>query len=207
MGYHVSKLDNIFLTHLHADHALDYATIVNDRAFTTRDPLHVFGPKGLEKHTKMLFNQLFPDLGSKLRCFDYLAVNEVSEGLVAEQNDWKVSCAAVKHASGVCYRTDSAGKSLLYSGDTSPCQSLVKLGKEVDLAIIECSYSDSATLRGEHLYPLLAGKLGSEMEAKKVILTHLYPECECREEEMLRQAKREFAREILIAEDGMRINI
>jgi len=45
------------------------------------------------------------------------------------------------------------------------------------------------------------------MEAKKVILTHLYPECECREEEMLRQAKREFAREILIAEDGMRINI
>jgi len=207
MGYHVSKLDNIFLTHLHADHALDYATIANDRAFTTRDPLHVFGPKGLEKHTKMLFNQLFPDLGSKLRCFDYLAVNEVSEGLVAEQNDWKVSCAAVKHASGVCYRTDSAGKSLLYSGDTSPCQSLVKLGKEVDLAIIECSYSDSATLRGEHLYPLLAGKLGSEMEAKKVILTHLYPECECREEEMLRQAKREFAREILIAEDGMRINI
>jgi len=207
MGYRVSRLDNIFLTHLHADHALDYATIVNDRAFTTRDSLHVYGPKGLDRHTRTLFTKLFPDLGSTLRCFDYLAVNEVSEGLVAEQNAWKVNCAPVKHASGVCYRMDSAGKSLLYSGDTSPCQSVVELGREVDLAVVECSFPDSASLRGEHLYPRLAGKLASKMKAKKVILTHLYPECEGREEEMLRQAKRHFAGEILIAEDGMRIEI
>jgi len=83
----------------------------------------------------------------------------------------------------------------------------VKLGREVDLAIIECSFPDSTTIRGEHLYPLLGGKLDSEMEAKKVILTHLYPECEGREEEMLRQAKRHFAGQISIAEDGIRIKI
>jgi len=26
MGYSISKLDNIFLTHLHADHAVEYVT-------------------------------------------------------------------------------------------------------------------------------------------------------------------------------------
>jgi len=207
MGYRVSKLDNIFLTHLHADHVLDYATIVNDRAFTTRIPLHVYGPKGLERHTKTLFNELFPDLGSILRCFDYLAIKEVSEGSVAEKDDWRVRCVPVKHASGLSYRIDSEGKSLLYSGDTSPCQSLTELGREVDLAVIECSFPDPASVRGEHLYPESAGRLASKMKAKKVILTHLYPECEGREEEMLRQVKRQFAGEILIAEDGMRINI
>jgi len=35
----------------------------------------------------------------------------------------------------------------------------------------------------------------------------LYPECEGREKEMLRQAKRQFVGEILIAEDGMKIKI
>jgi len=206
-GHKISRLDNIFLTHLHADHALDYVTIVNDRAFTTRAPLHVYGPEGLERHTRTLFNEVFPDLGGTLRCFDYLTAEDVKQGLVAEKDDWKVSCASVKHAGGVSYRIDSKGKSLLYSGDTSPCQSLVKLGREVDLAVIECSFPDSASLRGEHLCPLLAGKLVSKMKAKKVILTHLYPECEGREEKMLRQARRHFAGEILVAEDGMRIKI
>ena len=207
MRYSVSKLDNIFLTHLHADHALDYATIVNDRAFTTRDPLHVYGPKGLERHTRTLFIKLFPDLASKLGCFKYLTAEEVRKGLVAEKADWKVSCAPAEHAGGLSYRIDSAGKSLLYSGDTGSCRSLVELGREVDLAVIECSFPDSASLRGEHLYPLLVGKMASKMKAKRVILTHLYPECEGREEEMLRQAERHFAGEISIAEDGMRVKI
>jgi len=207
MGYNISRLESIFLTHLHADHTLDYVTIVNDRAFTTRKALHVYGPRGLERHTKMLFMELFPDLGSTLRCFDYLTVKEVSEGLVAEQNGWKVSCAPVKHAGGVCYRIDSAGKSLLYSGDTSPCQSLIKLGREADLAVIECSFPDSASLSGEHLYPRLAGNLASEMKAKKLVLTHLYPICDGREQEMLTEAKRQFVGEVLLAKDGMRIEI
>ena len=207
MGYSISRLDYIFLTHLHVDHALDYATIVNDRAFTTRGSLHVYGPKGLERHTKILFNELFPDLGSTFRCFDYLSAKEVDEGLVADENGWKVSCAPVKHAGGVCYRMDSFGKSLLYSGDTGPCQSLTELGREVDLAVMECSFPDPTSLKDEHLYPTLAGSLAAKMKAKKLILTHLYPECDGREEEMLIEAKRRFTGQVLIAEDGMRIRI
>ena len=53
----------------------------------------------------------------------------------------------------------------------------------------------------------LTGNLAAKMKAKKLVLTHLYPECEGREEEMLRQAKRHFAGEISIAEDGMRVKI
>jgi len=45
------------------------------------------------------------------------------------------------------------------------------------------------------------------MKAKKLILTHLYPICEGREQEMLTEAKRQFAGEVLIAEDGMKMEI
>jgi len=53
----------------------------------------------------------------------------------------------------------------------------------------------------------LTGNLASKMKAKKLVLTHLYPECEGREEEMLIQAKRHFAGQLSIAEDGIRIKI
>jgi len=102
---------------------------------------------------------------------------------------------------------DSFGKSLLYSGDTGPCQSLTELGREVDLAVMECSFPDPTSLKDEHLNPTLAGSLAVKMKAKKLILTHLYPECDGREEEMLIEAKRRFTGQVLIAEDGMRIRI
>jgi len=36
----------------------------------------------MTRETETLLNKLFLDWGSTLRCFDYLAVREVSEGLV-----------------------------------------------------------------------------------------------------------------------------
>jgi len=206
-GYRVSILENIFLTHFHIDHVLDYATIVSDRALTTRGHLSVFGPRGLQRHTKMLFRELFPDLARSLRCFDFLTVEEVKEGIVAQADDWEVACAPTKHSGGIAYRMTSGGKSLLYSGDTSPCESLVELGKGVDLAVMECSFPDSTLLTGNHLHPRSAAQLASKMGAKRLIFTHLYPACNAMEDTILKEAKKEFGGEVQIAEDGMRFSV
>jgi ribonuclease BN (tRNA processing enzyme) len=50
MKYPASRIRYIFVTHLHLD---DYATLVNDRAFTTREPLNVFGPRGPERQASI----------------------------------------------------------------------------------------------------------------------------------------------------------
>ena len=200
-----SRIRHVFLTHLHLDHTHDYATLVNDRAFTTRQPLNVCGPRGLKRHSTLLFRQLYRDVASTLGCYDYLRIKEAMRGPVAEGQTWRVSCEPTEHADGVAYRIDCGHQSLLYSGDTEPCQSLVELGRAVDLAILECSFPDLASMKGRHLYPATAAELAERMKAKRLVLTHLYPECEGRESEMLGNVKSVYGGEVDLAEDGMKI--
>jgi ribonuclease BN (tRNA processing enzyme) len=204
-GHSTSEIDHVLLSHLHLDHVGDYPTIVSDRAFTTRGTLRACGPPGLRKHSMLLFTELYVEMASALRCYDYLEVREAAQGPVAKGDRWYASCAPTEHAGGIAYRIESEHRSLLYSGDTEPCQSLVKLGREVDVAILECSFPDSASLKGRHLCPTTAAELATEMNAKKLVLTHMYPECDGRESEMLDIIKRIYDREVTFAEDGMTI--
>jgi ribonuclease BN (tRNA processing enzyme) len=205
MGYSTSRIHHVLLTHLHVDHVNDYAALVNERALTTREPLEVCGPRGLEKHSALLFAQLYPDVASSLRCYDFLRVREAEQGSVTKGDNWCVSCAPTEHAQGIAYRIESGGRALLYSGDAEPSESLVQLGRSVDVAILECSFPDLASLKGKHLVPTTAAELATRMKAKKLVLTHMYPECERRETEMLEAVKAIYHGEVTMAFDGMRI--
>jgi ribonuclease BN (tRNA processing enzyme) len=205
MEYSASRIHSILLTHLHLDHSSDYATLVCDRAFTTRETLQACGPMGLRRHSSILFTQLYPELASTLGCYDYLRIREGRQGPVLEEARWQAYCAPTEHADGIAYRIESERRSLLYSGDTEPCQSLVELGRDVDLAILECSFPDLASLKGRHLCPTTAAELAAKMNARKLVLTHMYPECNGRESEMLDRIKRIYDREVTLAEDGMTI--
>jgi len=205
MGYCTSRIQNILFTHMHLDHAGDYVTFVCDRAFTTRDTLQTCGPRGLKRHSFLLFTQVYPELASTLRCYDFVRIKETTEGRVTEGDRWHASCAPTEHADGIAYRIESERRSLLYSGDTEPCRSLVELGREVDVAILECSFPNLASLKGRHLYPTTAAELAAEMNAKKLVLTHMYPECDGREREMVDNIKRVYDGEVTLAEDGMKI--
>lgn len=205
VGYSTSKIHHVLLTHLHVDHVNDYAALVNERALTTREPLEVCGPRGLKKHSALLFRQLYPDIASSLRCYDFLRVREAEQGSVTKGDNWHASCAPTEHAEGIAYRIDSGGHALLYSGDAEPSESLVQLGRNVDVAILECSFPDLASLRGKHLVPTTSAELATKMNAKKLVLTHMYPECEGRETEMLEATKAVYHEEAMMAFDGMRI--
>jgi ribonuclease BN (tRNA processing enzyme) len=43
------------------------------------------------------------------------------------------------------------------------------------------------------------------MKAKKLVLTHLYPECEGKESEMLDNIRSVYSGDVAVAEDGMKI--
>jgi len=209
LGCDVSQLSNLFISHFHIDHVNDYPALVKDRRFTTRKQLNVYGPVGLKKHNDLLFKQVFPYMGAEndLNVFEFLKLKEVSEGAVEEKDNWKVSCIPVVHGNAIAYRIDCGSKSLLYSGDTGPSDNLIKLGKNVDVAIIECSYPDEQTLKGDHFIPSTVGKAAQEMQAKKLFLTHLYPECKGKEEKMVEEVKKHFDGEVAIARDLMKVEI
>jgi ribonuclease BN (tRNA processing enzyme) len=69
--------------------------------------------------------------------------------------------------------------------------------------ILDCSFPDVATLKGRHL--TTAAEMAARMNAKKPILTHMYPECEGRETEMLNNVKKIYDEEVVIASHGMKV--
>jgi ribonuclease BN (tRNA processing enzyme) len=56
-----------------------------------------------------------------------------------------------------------------------------------------------------HLTPSLAGDLAGRAHVKKLVLTHLYPECD--QIDIAAQCRRTYPGPLVIAEDLMRIKV
>ena len=108
-----------------------------------------------------------------------------------------------KHTdSSVSYRIEYNGKAIVYSGDTDYSGEIIKISKNADLLILECSFPYKAE---GHLTPDLCGKIAAKANAKKLVLTHFYPECD--EVDVKKQCSKEFKGKIVLAEDFMKINV
>jgi ribonuclease BN (tRNA processing enzyme) len=100
--------------------------------------------------------------------------------------------------------TDSDGKSIVYSGDTDTNKNLVSLASGADLLICESAMPDELKVPG-HLTPSLAGDMATRAQVKKLVLTHLYPECD--RVDLRAQCRKTYHGPLLIAEDLMRIEV
>lgn len=186
---------HLFITHYHIDHCQDYISLVKGRCFNLKTgkvgkgrSLKVYGPPDLVSWSLDLFEKTkrWSYMKNALPAFDVLSLKETKSGLVEQTGSWKVSCLPVKHYDGVAFRLDAEGKSFVYSGDMVYDENLAILGKNADLVAIECSFPDRESLQGLHLCPEDIGKLAKLGNFKKVILTHMYPQCEGKEEEMIK---------------------
>jgi ribonuclease BN (tRNA processing enzyme) len=103
--------------------------------------------------------------------------------------------------SSIAFRIESPeDKVIVYSGDTDYCENIVALAKNADLLILECSLPEEMKVEG-HLFPSLAGRIARESLCKRLLLTHFYPPCD--EQDLAREVAKEFAGEIILAEDLM----
>ena len=87
------KISKIFITHFHGDHILGLPGIIQSMAFRGRkEPLHIFGPKGLVP------------LIDNVRNFGYFSLtfeiymHEINEGIVLEEENYRISCCPMKHS-------------------------------------------------------------------------------------------------------------
>jgi len=70
----------------------------------------------------------------------------------------------------VCYV--EKGKKVVYSGDTTMCSNLLKLARDADLLVLDCTYFDAMEERN-HLSLEQAIEIAKKTNAKRVILTHV----------------------------------
>ncbi len=198
-------LDLLLYTHTHPDHASDLVPILFANKYTDRPrqkDLRCIGGPGFNSY----FEQVKKIYGRWIEPESYrLSVDEISRSPVSFR-DIRISAKPMSHLpESVAYRIDfGGGKSFAISGDTDYCRNIVDLGFEVDLLILECSFPDGKKIEG-HLTPSLAGRIATEAQCKKLLLTHLYPVCD--QYDVLDQCRRTFRGETILAEDCMRIRI
>jgi ribonuclease BN (tRNA processing enzyme) len=113
------------------------------------------------------------------------------------------SCPVVHNPESLAYRIiGDDGASVVYSGDTDECEALVDLARGADLLICESALPDELKVPG-HLTPSLAGGIAARAGVGRLVLTHLYPECDT--VDISAQCRRTWGGPLTVARDLMRI--
>ncbi len=208
-GIEIFDIDVIFYSHFHPDHTAELVPFI----FATKYPdsnrrntlLTIAGGNGFLN----FINKLKAVYGDWLELpKGMLRFLELDRNGPDSQHfsSFAVETMPMNHqAESLGYRiTDSNGKSIVYSGDTDTTENLVSLATGADLLICESAMPDTLKVPG-HLTPSLAGDMATRANVKKLVLTHLYPECD--QFDLAAQCRKTYQGPLVIAEDLMKIEV
>lgn len=205
----ISGLTHIFLSHFHPDHTAELVPLLFATKYSDGPPrrrtLALLGGTGLKAFYKGL-QAAYGDwivLPSPL-----LTVQEIDTlaGEMLTFSGFTVTARPVLHRpESLAFRiTGDTGTTVVYSGDTDACDSLVDVAQGADLFICEAATPDDEKLAG-HMTPSLAGRTAARAQVKKLVLTHLYAACD--QVDIVKQAGRTYKGPVIAAEDLMRFTL
>ena len=204
MGIKLVEIDNLFFTHHHFDHDVDYPCFILSRwnlfVGGERD-LQVFGPNLTERITHRIMDEhegayahdwiarinhplslnAFTSRGGVLpRPAPVVLAQDIGPGKVKSGPDWEVTAAPAEHVQpwldSLAYRVDSDEGSVVVTGDTRPCASVVELAKDVDTMVCLCTYIEDeqeGTPEAEYMCgSTTAAKMAQDAGAKRLVMVH-----------------------------------
>jgi ribonuclease BN (tRNA processing enzyme) len=173
-------ITHVALTHFHADHTSDLATLLFAWRYGAipwrAAPVTVYGPPGttdLVGRLDAAFGGSFMTLGYEIRIHE-VAVDEpvaISEAVTL------VSHKVPHTAESVAYSIEAGGRRVVYTGDTGPDEGLGAWAAGCDLLLAECSLPEAMRM-ATHLTPESCGELAARAAPRHLVLTHFYPPVE-----------------------------
>ena len=192
-----TTVDNVFLSHLHYDHIVDFPYFLLTTWICDRENAPVVvGPEGTQHFVDSLFTDgaFAKDIEARIQYPRRQGnthvltpdVRQCEPGVVFEDDRVKVTACYVEHIPreiSHCFglRLDTAdGQSVSFSGDTAPCDAFIELSQGVDLMIHECTFPESALEYRRkiqvgtwaHTSPIELGKIAEKAGAKSLVATH-----------------------------------
>ena len=187
-----SRLEIVFLTHLHTDFTLGLPDLIFTPWVLERSaPLTVYGPPGTKAMATHLMAAYGEDVRTRLEGLEpanptghRVEVHEIEPGVIFENEDVRVTAFPVRHGAwevALGYRFESADRSVVISGDAAPSESIVEFCSGCDVLVHEV-YSQAGFERREpvwqayhsrfHTSSLELAELAGRAQPGLLVLTH-----------------------------------
>jgi ribonuclease BN (tRNA processing enzyme) len=229
----LAKLRHIFLTHHHSDHNLDYGNLLYLSWYAGRKtPVNTYGPPPIEKMTKLFWELNNYDVNiriadeHKVPPVPLFTVHEFDKGgKVMQDENVKVTAALVNHPPVVpafAFRFDTADRSVVISGDTTPCDDLIELAQGADVLVHEVIHKPSLAklvarypnadkllqhIVASHTTHEDVGKVAKAARVKTLVLSHIVP-CDdpsVTDEMWIEGARTHFDGKVIVGKDLMEL--
>jgi len=204
------ELDAIWISHFHLDHCGGLAPFLFGTKYAPEmqgrtKPLKIFGARGLRElletfnragHLNFL-EQPFP--------LEIIEVEPLEKFTVLEDLEAVSFDTPHTEESRAIRLEDAHGKTLVFTADTGFTKALGTFAHGVDLFVMECSFVRNKPVES-HLELADAMYLTRYSKAKKIVLTHLYPEWD---EVDFSEEVEKFTPlcEVIAARDGLRFDL
>jgi ribonuclease Z len=205
-GLWPTDIDHLFFTHHHFDHDADYPCFLLcrwDQSIGEEGMLKVRGPTLTEKLTDGLIGengayahdwkarvgfsgsqQVFVNRGGTLpRPPPVVDAQDIEAGAVVEGSDWTVRSAHAVHVQpfldSLAYRIDTNTGSIVITGDTEPCDSVLELAKGATTMVSMCwdhqtTMAEENEARGQ-TGTTAAARMAQEAGVERLVLVHRGP--------------------------------
>jgi ribonuclease BN (tRNA processing enzyme) len=227
------KIRHVFLTHHHSDHNADYGNLLLlSWAAGRKTRVDTYGPPPIEKMTKLYWDLNSYDIN--IRIADERRVPPVplvtvhefdKDRMVMQDENVKVTAALVNHPPVVpafAFRFDTADRSIVISGDTTPCDNLIELAQGADVLVHEVIHKPSlarlvarvpnADKLLEHIVACHTthedvGKVAKSAGVKTLVLSHIVPcdDLSVTDEMWIEGARTHFDGKVIVGRDLMEI--
>ncbi|MCK4404513.1 MAG: MBL fold metallo-hydrolase [candidate division Zixibacteria bacterium] len=204
-------IDSIFITHSHVDHLGGLFLLVQMmHLLQRRTPLNVYLPEEAISGVKNFLQTcyLFPE-----KITPKLTLHPVTSNFKFQDEEISIKVYPNRHLLGnqvvidelrfpnkmqsFCFLLNLSNRKIIYSGDIESSSDLTDIIQDADLLITECFHP-----RLEKLIPLMV-----EKKVKSAIFTHIPPELEGKEKEILKKAQKRGFEKLIMAYDGLVIDI
>ena len=207
-GLFPTQIDHIFFTHHHFDHDVDLPCFLLcrwDQSIGKENTLNIYGPPPTERLVHGIMDEergvfahdwyarvhfpisqnVYVNRGGTLpRDLPVLYARDIGPGTFLTTNRWRITAASTVHVQpyleSLAYRIDTAsGKSIVFTGDTKPCDTVIELARNSDVMVANCandqSFLEAQGLDAGQSGTVAAARMAQSANVKTLVLTHLGP--------------------------------
>lgn len=151
------RLVTAFCTHLHTDHTAGYPDLIfTPWVLERKEPLRVFGPKGIRDMTEHLLKAYKMDIDFRINGFEKanevgyrVETQEITSGVIYRDDRVTVEAFPVSHGTLESYgfKFTTPDRVIVISGDTAPLEIVAEKAKGCDILLHEVEYTAGLAAR------------------------------------------------------------